>query len=451
MQRPVEPCSRYLCLACSLPQEQETCYNNEFPCMADFIAALPQTEREVIMRDAKAEGYTMIGAEDMVMQLNNLPYFFVTSDQREGKLSSLTQNNPIIPFQIAQTQNFSDQVQSLPHYHGRPSQYSSSKCPLSVLLSNLEKEKVLHIANSYRGKESQIKILDVGATLAGTIRHIIASAHKLPYHEKLLMHQHPDFWEFEVPRNVYTEKPVALKIQSEELIDLSTDLDRLITFMQGGKLKNLDVWDMTTFQYERSHYKEWFRSLEMDWRDFGIKEYVFKGTADLLLTLANTGQIVVGDFKRARFQKNSFDLQTATYALGIEQMASIHAPGYLLVLAINRYGNKPQDYNTPVMHIRLLQRDDILIKTAKLKGIFLHTLMASLIQDPSKFLKLRNKQRKIRISKYGDKEQKMHCEDLFTGSPCINHQNNMCKAVAEIIKNGGNLEDLLIEPFQPWA
>lgn len=67
MQRPVEPCSRYLCLACSLPQEQETCYNNEFPCMADFIAALPQTEREVIMRDAKAEGYTMIGAEDMVM------------------------------------------------------------------------------------------------------------------------------------------------------------------------------------------------------------------------------------------------------------------------------------------------------------------------------------------------------------------------------------------------
>ena len=441
----IKSCMKYLSIGCSLPQGSQTCYSDDFPCMADYLSYLPKFYRETFIEDARIEGYRMIGAEDLIWQLNHYNAIIKKSDHQEGTLKQLTQNNPIIPWAIAVAQDFQTKVDSYIHYHGRPSQFSSSKCPLSVLMSNLDQDKVQ--------QTTDLEILEVRETIAGSIRHDIASAPTLRYLQTPLMHQHPAFWEYKTLRQDYTEKRVAYILSLDEITDngLSEDLDNLFNFMKGGKLKGLEVWDMTTFQYERSHYKEWFESLDMNWREFGIKEYVFKGTADLIMTLANTGEIIIGDWKRARFQKNSFDLQTSLYALAIEQMASMFSPQYLLVLGINRFGNKTDDYNLPSLHIRLLERDDILTKTAKLKAVFLHTVMATLIDNPSHFLKLREQQRVIRPSKYKDHSEMMHCDDLFTGSTCINHRNNMCQAVSEFIQEGGDLNDLLIEGFQPWT
>ena len=153
-------------------------------------------------------------------------------------------------------------------------------------------------------------------------------------------------------------------------------------------------------------------------------------------------------------RKNSFDQQTSMYALGIEQLTNQHSPNYFLILAINKFNNTSRDYNLPAQHIRLVERDDILSRTAMLKAVHMHSTMASIIAEPRMYLELFDLQRIPRETKYFQ-HPVTHCEVLYTGSACINFSeehgsSNMCDVIRKYILDGFDLRDILIDGFEPW-
>ncbi len=397
--------------------------------MADVVEQIPENKLGLLVKDSAAEGYAFPGPEDFIQELNTTNPTTVRTDQKEQGLRYFTEHHQLMPWTIAEDMNFLSMVDAFPYQHGRPSQFSSSKCPISVLISNIDDVKL----ENATGKKARI----VRATLAGDLRHAIVSAPNL-------MHELTPYSPFNVPRSEYSEKR---SIYHFSVSGLEEELDKLSEYMAGGSLQGLDLWDMTNFEWERKQYKDLFNAMQLDWRDSGLTTYTIKGTADELLTFEDSEWVAILDWKRSRYFKNAFAMQTCAYALGVDQMSGSKADAYFLICAINHYNNRQKDYRMSGRHILQVLRDDILIKTMQLKTVFLHTVIRVFVERPDFLIELRNAQRRETMTKYS-KQPLSLCEVIFTGSPCVNLQNQECDILYDYILEGGDLGKLLIDGFQ---
>jgi hypothetical protein len=389
--------------------------------MSDYIRSLSAKEQKIIADDAAGEGYSFPGVEDFIHYLNKGQVMVYRSDGTQAPLTYFIDNDRILPYAA----HFPD-IDNIPHHHARGSQFSSSKCIEAVLESHIDDEKLENATGR--------KVKSLIPAQAGDIRHRIVSAPGL-MHEK--------YSGFLEKRHEYAEKRVAYRFSVK---GLENELDELFEYMAGSKDKP-ELWDMSNFNAERKYYKDWFRQMKLDWRDSGIDEYVIKGTADTILKFENKNMLALMDWKRTRYYKNSFGMQMVAYSLAVEQMLGKDFDSYMIISVTNNFGNKPLEYNMPQALIMEILKDDTVIRTLKLKTVFLHTVIRALIENPDIFLSFRDFQRTKEMTKFSD-EPCSRCEVLYTGTACSNLSNDLCDLLYDFVKEGGSMKDLLIDGFQ---
>ncbi len=425
----ITKCPKYDFLYCSLPRRKNTCHNLNFPCIGDVVDNLEN--RAVLEEDARLEGYSFTGIEDYIDVLNSGRSTVHRTDGSDVPLSFFIENESIVPYTVAEDKKFLSQVDGIPHHHGRGSQYSSSKCPISVLYSHLNTDKLKEIMNR------QLK--PPRSTVAGSLRHDIVSFPGL-------MHELQKYSRFGVPRKLYTEKRVAYRFPREPLKD---DLINLFAYMAGESL-NVELWDLVNFREERRKYGEFFLRMGLDYNKIDIEEFVVKGTADGILRFKWSPILALIDWKRSRYYKNAFGLQMAAYSLGVQQLSQEDFDSIFLISVINNYGNQAFDYSKPGNHITQITEEDILVNTMQLKTVFLHSVITFLARDVDLYLDLWDSQRELKETKFRD-EPATSCEVLYSGTPCVNLENGLCDMAREFVFEGGSLADLLIDGFQLGA
>jgi hypothetical protein len=362
-------------------------------CMADILDRMPGEEREIFLEDSFNEGYAVLGIEGEIMRLQETSAEIVRDNFEVSSWRAVTSAYKLKPFPVGDLTNRFRHKE----YQARGSEFHRG-CALSLLLVMVDPEKL-----------PEKIIQNSKLSIAGTVRHALATEDS-SHHLSLTPN---------VPRSMYCERDL------EYVLDVSSVEPQKLQEFLAKQRKKLKYFELNPSAIER-------------------EEIVMHGRADAILRIGE--HLVILDFKRGAYgmyEKKSNRLQFGVYALAVEQLLRQEFPGRILI-SVNRVReSSPGAFKTPKPHITMMFPGSQLEEEINHNLVANYLIRKEIMDNPELYTRVQEHYMNDPIKRKG--EQTTKCNSLIANLPCFHMESRLCTIVAEYIKAGGNLRDILLD------